>query len=544
MLHRPLIPLFLLALLLAAPLAAQSTTRLSLDSSGNEGNGISESPAISADGRFVAFTSFANDLVPGDTNSAQDVFVRDLAAGTTTRVSVDSAGNQGLWSSYQPSISADGRFVSFQSDSDTLVPGDTNGYRDTFVHDRLTGLTERVSVDSNGAQANGWGDFSAISAGGVVVAFQSYASDLVAGDGNGQPDIFVRDRAAGTTTRVSVGPAGVEADGPCFDPAVSADGRYVLFESAAGNLVPGDSNAARDLFVHDRLSGVTERVSLRNSGGQANDFCTLGAISADGRHVAFVSWATNLVSGDANGLVDVFVRDRLAQTTELASLGPGGVQGDNDSGQSAPSLSSDGRFVLFDSLAGNLVAGDSNWIEDLFLRDRSSATTTRVSVGAGGSQATGLSGHGALSADGRLAAFHSDAADLVPGDGNLARDVFLRDRGPGTGSLLNTIVLSAPATAPVGSPLTVSWFAAPPGSDFWLARSWRRSGSVLGGHPFDLGQPVSVVATGVHSAEGTAAFTSPPVPAAAAGRTVYLEAAARDAGGQLYDSNATATRFY
>ena len=223
----------------------------------NQADGESSSPAISADGRFVAFVSFATNLVPGDSNGRGDVFVRDRLTQTTERVSVDSAGTEGNSGSDGPSISANGRFVVFWSDATNLVRGDTNGVADVFVRDRLTRTTERVSVDSAGNEGNGASGLHShseysISADGRFVAFVSSATNLVPGDTNGAADVFVHDRLTRTTERVSVDSAGNEANSSSFDPVISADGRFVAFSSAATNLVPGDTNEQPDVFVRDR----------------------------------------------------------------------------------------------------------------------------------------------------------------------------------------------------------------------------------------------------------------------------------------------------
>ena len=248
----------------------------------------------------------------------------------TVRVSVDSAGGQADDSSILPAISADGRFVAFASKAGNLVPGDSNGTFDIFVHDRQTGATERVSVDSAGAQGNNNSAFPAISADGRFVAFVSEASNLVAGDTNGAEnafagsDVFVHDRATGQTERMSVDSAGGQANNNFIEStAISADGRFVAFVSAASNLVPGDTNGTLDVFVPDRHTGATERVSVDSAGGQANSpFLAVGglAISADGRLVAFDSLASNLVPGDTNGTLDVFVPDRHTGATERVSV--------------------------------------------------------------------------------------------------------------------------------------------------------------------------------------------------------------------------------
>jgi archaellum component FlaF (FlaF/FlaG flagellin family) len=248
----PILCLSASSVLADADLAA-TTERVSVSSAEAEGNYRSNWSSVSADGRYVAFSSLADNLVAGDTNGVVDVFVRDRVTGITDRVSVSGAGEQGNdWSNW-PSISADGRYVAFMSTANNLVAGDTNGSWDVFVRDRVSGETERVNVSSAGAEANGPSGYSVISADGRYVAFMSDATNLVPGDTNGRADVFVRDRMAGETQRVSVSSAGVEADGRSDENSISADGRYVAFGSRASNLVPGDTNGTRDIFVRGPL---------------------------------------------------------------------------------------------------------------------------------------------------------------------------------------------------------------------------------------------------------------------------------------------------
>ena len=345
---------------------------------GQQANGRSFEPAISADGRFVAFQSGATNLVAGDTNGHKDVFVRDRVAQVTRRVSVGPGGQQPNSLSSNPAISAHGRFVAFISDASNLVAGDTNGTIDVFVRDRVARVTRRVSVGPAGQQANSNSFEPTISADGRFVVFSSFASNLVAGDTNGAQDVFLRDRAAQVTRRVSVGPAGQQTNGNSFEPAISADGRFVAFRSLASNLVAGDTNGSYDVFVRDRVAQVTRRVSVGPGGQQANDYSVSPAISADGRFVAFFSLASNLVAGDTNNADDVFVRDRVAQLTRRVSVGPAGQEANNTSFD--PAISAHGRFVVFSSDASNLVPGDTNGAQDVFVRDRKAHVTRRVSV--------------------------------------------------------------------------------------------------------------------------------------------------------------------
>ena len=413
----------------AAPTVRHATTRASVATRGTQGNGQSAGPAISANGRYIAFTSEGTNLVAGDTNDAQDVFVRDRITGATTRVSISTRGTQADGSSFGPAaISASGRYIAFSSSATNLVAGTTGG---VFVRDRVAGTTTLVSVATSGAKAAG-GE-PAISADGRYVAFISEASNLVAGDTNERPDVFVRDRVSRTTTRATVATDGTQANGDSFGPAaISADGRYVAFGSNASNLVAGDTNERPDVFVRDRVRGTTTRASVATDGTQGSLNSLQPSISANGRYVAFGSIASNLVAGDTNGIVDVFVRDRVAGTTTRVNISTRGAQTahtDPDTmleDSELPTISADGRYVAFLSGAGNLVDCDTNGIVDVFVRDRVRGTTTRVSVATRGAQANQRSSEPAISANGRYVAFSSDASNLVRGDTNGSSDVFVR----------------------------------------------------------------------------------------------------------------------
>lgn len=401
-----------------------STDRASVGTSGNQPNGSCEYATISTDGRYVAFASPADNLVAGDTNGNRDVFLRDRQAGTTARISVDSAGTQADDVADRPAISGDGRYVAFESRAGNLVAGDTNTNYDIFVRDRQAGTTTCVSVDNAGAVGNLASTLASISTDGRYVAFVSFANNLVPGDTNGFFDIFVHDRQTGGTTRVSVDNAGTQANDASSIPALSGDGRYVAFSSLATNLVAGDTNGFRDIFVHDRQTGTTTRVSVDNAGTQADADCDTPTISGDGRYVAFQSAATTLVAGDGNGLSDIFVHDRQTGTTTRVSVDNAGTQSNGPS--FAASISADGRYVTFMSDASNLVAGDVNGVRDIFVHDRTTGEVVRASVDTAGTPSNGLSAMPEISRDGRFVAFESDAANLVPGDTNANRDVFVR----------------------------------------------------------------------------------------------------------------------
>lgn len=419
------------ALVLAAVpfLHPQATTRASVRSDGLGASSHSATAGISADGRFVGFVSLAEDL-DGPVNGQQDAFVHDRWTGETRLVSVAFGGVGADGASYSPLFSADGRFVAYRSDATNLVPGDGNGASDVFVLDRLQGTTERVSVDASGGDADAWSYYQTISADGRFVCFQSEASDLVAGDVNGTFDIFVRDRIADSTELVSVDSLGSVTGRFQFsvEPAISSDGSCVVFASVDEALAAGASNGVSDVFLRDRSAGTTEVVSIGLGGAPANGASSLPAVSTDGRFVAFVSEATNLVPGDVNGARDVFVRDRLTGTTELVSVASDGTRASLDSWlyYSHPTLSDDGRYVVFESYAPELVPNDGNGWSDIFLRDRTAGTTTIVSVSSSGGQVHQGALRATLSADGSVIAFESTDGHLVSGDVNAASDVFVR----------------------------------------------------------------------------------------------------------------------
>ena len=405
-------------------LAAGSTIRVSVDSAGGQAAGDSNGARVSANGRYVLFSSQASTLVPGDTNNRSDVFLRDTLMGTTARASVDSAGLQANNASYRGDLSADGRYVSFTSDATNLVSGDTNGVSDTFVRDIQTGTTERVNVDSAGGQANGRSGVEAMSADGRYVAFYSTASNLAPGDGNGTDDVFVRDRQTSTTTLVSVNSAQQQANSASIAPDISADGRYVVFSSYASNLSSSDANDRYDLFIRDRVSGTTSLITSGIS-GPANGNTFWSSISSDGNWVAFDSSASNLVSGDTNGSIDVFARQVQTATTSRVSGGGGAAQANDDS--YTASVSGDGRFVSFASEATNLVSADNNGVRDVFRYDRQTGATARVSVNSSGYESNGDSTGFGISADGNRISIDSLACNLVAGDTNGQRDGFLHD---------------------------------------------------------------------------------------------------------------------
>jgi len=344
------------------------TIRVSVSSEGLEGNGVSDFAHISPDGRYVVFHSEADNLVEGDINQSRDVFVHDLQTGITDMISMSSAGTQGnAESSWPNKFSLDGRFVAFASSANNLVEGDTNEVSDVFVHDRQMGETTRVSVSSEGTQSNGASGWATVSADGRYVAFLSSASNLVSDDTNEVKDIFVHDRQTGETIRISMSSSGTQGNGDSDQVDVSLDGGFVVFRSYASNLVDNDTNQTSDIFLYDRLGGKTTIISVSTDGVQGNAFSTRPNISSNGRYITFYSDSNNLIAEDTNERGDIFVHDRLTGQTIRVSVSSEGTQGNNHS--TTNSTSSSGRYVAFRSEATNLVPDDTNGTLDIFVND-------------------------------------------------------------------------------------------------------------------------------------------------------------------------------
>lgn len=391
-------------------------TRISLGLGGVEANHNSRGVAISADGRYVAFASGASNLVSGDTNETDDIFVYDRQTAQMSRVSVASGGVEANGGSQSPAISSDGRYVAFVSDASNLVPNDTNGFTDVFVHDRQTGTTTRASVASDGTEGNdNVVEYEiGISGDGRYVVFYSYASNLVNDDTNGFIDVFVHDNQTGETSRVSVSSSGEQANANCMNPAISGDGRYVAFHSLANNLVSGDTNETYDVFLRDLQTGTTTLVSVNSSGQQANGGGKEPSISGDGRYVVFLSKSNNLAPGTEDYDELVYLHDRQSGQTRLVSVYTGGNIMTTGF-ITDPAISGNGRFVTFSFYD----KGDNDGITRIWVRDLATSVSREVAHGNASSFAP------AIAADGSVVAFWSDATNLVSGDTNDASDVFV-----------------------------------------------------------------------------------------------------------------------
>jgi Tol biopolymer transport system component len=455
-----LVPTRPLALLVAfatagAPAPAQTTVIASVASDGTKGDRDSMDPALSPDGRYVAFASHATNLDPLDTTAGLDVYWHDLETGTTMVVSKSTAGVLGDAQSFHPGIARDGALVVFQSDADNLVAGDTNGVRDIFLFEVATATTTRVSVDSGGGQANKMSLDPVISADGTKIAFSSLATNLVANDTNNRSDVFLYDTTTGATERVSVDSAGTQGNLASDSPALSADGNRVAFASRAFNLVPNDANGRNDIFLRDRAAGTTVRVSVGDHGQETNSESFDPGISGDGNVVGFRSIADNLVPGDVNQKFDAFVNDLVAGTVERVSVSSDEVEADRDTTE-RPAFSFDGRFVTFNCGATNLVDDPVLVTSTIYARDRGLDITTWVGRGDHGQDGTGGQSRAhAISDDGSRVVFHSSCAGLVALDDDLHFDVFVRERnvslasvsgyGAGTAGALGVPSLDASA---------------------------------------------------------------------------------------------------
>jgi Tol biopolymer transport system component len=403
----------------AAPLTG-TTTVVSVDEQGNVGLFPSTQPAISGDGRFVAFAS--TYLVSEDTTYTDDVYVHDRQTGEPGLVSVASDGTLGNGWSHSPDISGDGRYVVFASNASNLVTGDTNGTVDVFLHDRQTGETSRISVDSDGDQVIWDSNRPVISGDGRYVAFRSLG-DFESGLVTEGYDLFLKDRQTGEVTLVSATYDGSLNIDNAQDPFISATGDYILFWSYGDMFVADDDNDASDVFFYDRQADELSLVSVSSDGEQGNMDSEVASVTSDGRYVAFDSQASNLVAGDINGLFDIFLHDRQTGETTRISNGLGGAQTNGDSKH--PMISADGRYIVFTSIASNLVANDTNGKYDIFVYNRETEEISLVSVSKAGVQGNDTSYFSDVSADGQHIAFQSQASNLVADDDNDNDDIFV-----------------------------------------------------------------------------------------------------------------------
>ncbi|MEM6363212.1 MAG: FG-GAP-like repeat-containing protein [Planctomycetota bacterium] len=427
-----------------------TTKRVSVNANGVEGDGLSLDPSISNDGRRIAFQSYARNLVDDDFWGNADIFVKDMDTGAISRVSTNSDGEEANYHSVSPAISGDGNFVVFESYASNLVSTDTNGRSDIFRKSIVDGILERVSTDYIGTQSNGDSFDPTISDDGRYVGFYSAGSILIGDDTNSRYDVFVKDTLLGDIRRASIDVDGEEVRTHSQFPSLSHDAQYILFSNSSGALVPGVTNSASNIFISRLLDPEgnlsfqsIEAVSTASPDTTADQYSELRSvltdsgqsISEDGRYTVFTSSASNLVLGDT-GYSDVFVFDRLLDQTTRVSTSNDGGQANSHSSEAV--ISSDGRYVAFQSFASNFVDGDTNGRSDIYVKDLHTDTISRVSTDDAGLQGNAGSYRPSISGDGRFIAFHSDANNLVPLDRNGSSDVFVADRELGTTRRLST----------------------------------------------------------------------------------------------------------
>lgn len=411
---------------------AGQTTRVSVSSNGATADRSASSGVLSADGRYAVFASAATNLREGVATSGTHVYRHDRTTGQTLLVSVTPTGDPGNDVSRDPSVSANGQFVVFGSFATNLVAGDTNLRQDVFVRDMVTGTTRLVSGATEGvvglpgtSSLSGLSGAREISDDGRYIVFNSFATNLVAGATNGTQHVYVKDMTTGAVLRASVNDAGDPGNRSSQTPAISGDGQVVAFQSSSTNFSTTPLFNTLQVFVRQLPSGPTTLVTpgaaalLRRS--------AVPTLSFDGRYMAFESEAP-LDSRDLDdGTPDIFLLDREAGTTVLASLSPNAVQG-AISGR--PSISGDGRWVVFDSLDEQIVSGDVGGLNDVFLYDRDAETVVLVSRNDAGEQANAASGltlgGASVSSNGQVVLFGSVASNLVASPANGFNQLYVR----------------------------------------------------------------------------------------------------------------------
>lgn len=420
---------FLIFIACGTSSATNNTEYVSLSSDGVVANGNSYGSSVSSNGRFIAFTSDADNLVDNDTNGCGDVFVRDTVLNITHMVSISSMGTNANDYSNNPSISGDGRYVTFTSYATNLVANDNNCVSDIFIHDLFLRTTTRVSVSIEGEEANSDSYSSVINKNGSFIAFSSSASNLVENDTNGYYDIFLYDKIKNTIKRISISNNGIEVNGDSLEPTISDDGRYIAFSSFANNLVDGDNNGYCDVFIYDQICMITKRVSLSSYGDEANSDSGEPSISDDGRYIAFSSYADNLVSNDKYHQ-DIFVFDQVLNIIKKVSITSTGEELPNDCYE--PSISGDGRYIVFTLgeirpciiFSDNFDSYDYTYYPMIFIRDMVLGTTEILSVSNSG-EIAGSSTEPTINNDGRVVAFSSSSPSLS-GNEDYLNEVYVR----------------------------------------------------------------------------------------------------------------------
>ncbi len=410
-------------------LYAARTELISRSPGGAVGDGDSQKPSISDNGRYIVYQSRATNLVTDKTTSRSDIFLYDRNTKMTTRINLAYDGSEANSSSYNPQISADGTVIAFSSTSSNLIDDDTEGLEDIFVYDRSDGTITRVSVNSDDEAGDDDSTYPDISDDGRYIVFQSSSSNLDDEDDNGRINIFRHDRQTGKTIRVNYDFLGDISDHDCTYPVISDNGRYVAFQTYSA-LTPCDDNNDSDIFLRDINEKTTTLTSVTTYGCVANNNSYHPSMSGEARYIAFSTYSTDLeIEDDTNHQQDVYIRDRQEMTTERVSISTNGEEGDGRSVGYGGNISSDGRYVVFSTNSSNLIDNDGNGGYDVYARDRTTQMTTREGVGHYWQQGTGdpPANTTVISANGKYIVFDSSSSGIVSGDNNGDWDIFIRD---------------------------------------------------------------------------------------------------------------------
>jgi uncharacterized repeat protein (TIGR01451 family) len=414
-----------------AEAAPGDLTLVSTSDSGVKGNNISDSPVLSADGTRVAFASYATNLDAADTDRWADAYVNDLVTGDLILASTSDAGADANSDSYAFGLSADGTKVAIQSIAQNLDPGDSDTNYDVYVKDLLTGEIVLVSTSESGSNANADSLYPSLSADGTRVSFWSEADNLDPADTDEFADVYVKDVVTGDLVLVSTSDSDVKANGHSVYHSLSADGRFVAFQSLASNLDPTDTDGFTDIYVKDLVTGDIVLASTSDGGIKANTDAGAPILSADGTRVSFVTAASNLDPADTDDFADIYVKDMVTGDVVLATTSDSDVKANGHTSEST--MSGDGTRVAFWSEASNLDPADTDGFTDVYVKDLVTGDLVLVSMSEDGVKANSSSFHPSLSADGTRVAFRSDATNLDPADTDFDGDVYLKEL-PETGS--------------------------------------------------------------------------------------------------------------
>ena len=407
-----------LGILIAHSSAFAASTTLVSGISGKKILGASSNPSLNSDGTKIAFQSNSG-IFGNDSANLQHIYLKNTSSNTFSRISVDSNGNNADSISFSPSISGDGKIITYYSYAKNLVSGDTNNSTDVFARDLNTNKTILVSSSATGVYGNGESASPIVSRNGKFVAFDSKATNITTLSTNNKRQVYVKNLSTGEIDIVSINNAGLAGNQDSFLPSISNDGRYVAFASYASNLPSANANKY-DIYIHDRQTNTTELVSVgaNNHSGQAT-------ISGDGRYVAFLTLATTIVSGDTNSTADIIIYDRNNSTFQRVQK-----SGSIPNGPSfAPKFSEDGRFLAFYSAASNLITNDTNAKVDLFVFDNALNSIERLNLNASGGQTSVNIGNViSISGNGQVAAFSTPESLVGAADENNQNDVYIRHR--------------------------------------------------------------------------------------------------------------------